>query len=100
MHMGTCVGLFHVVNLILAFFFFSFFFKQKTAYATDGRLEFRLVLFRSVEEELPDPEFWRRWSALNLEADGGLSPMEPVLKETSEERRVGKECRSRWSTFD
>src|SRR6266496_3405506 len=66
-----------------------FFFKQKTAYEFSTRLEFRRVLFRS-----PSPS-------------SGETPRDPRPAESrrsrlrsaprSEERRVGKECRSRWS---
>ena len=44
-------------------------------------------LLRKLEQEIPDSS----WSA-DLEAGSDF-------KERSEERRVGKECRSRWSPY-
>src|SRR5256885_5712977 len=32
-------------------------------------------------------------------ATGGVAPGRPILARGSEERRVGKECRSRWSPY-
>ena len=32
-------------------------------------------------------------------SDSTLFPEDPVITERSEERRVGKECRSRWSPY-
>src|SRR5882762_11141821 len=67
----------------------GFFFKQKTAYEIQVCLEFRRVLFRSLvigDTETgfgADPRSW--WTARRL------------MRERSEERRVGKECRSRWA---
>src|SRR5690242_21215454 len=98
-----------------------FFFKQKTAYEIDMWLEFRRVLFRSsyvlvaggyslalltltfwaVEEK----EWRTRWTWIwivfgsNAIAAYMFSELLPgVLHNVrSEERRVGKECKSRWS---
>src|SRR5689334_24796953 len=104
---------------LMFFFFFFFFFKQKTAYEMELRLEFRRVHFRSEREHvvvLPhavDLEV-AQGASLAAEADllrdaqrgrvarydRGLHPVQPdVLEGRSEERRVGKECRSRWSPY-
>src|SRR5580704_19075909 len=68
-----------------------FFFKQKTAYEMDGRLEFRRVLFRSFR----DGSAWRGITA----ESAAPARREAVCRNRSEERRVGKECRSRWSPY-
>src|SRR5215831_18752218 len=70
----------------------SFFFKQKTAYEMPKCLEFRRVLFRS--EVLGD----RLAAGEGRDVlQHGLPPVTEDLR--SEERRVGKECRSRWSPY-
>src|SRR5262245_65024301 len=91
---------------------FFFFFKQKTAYEMPKRLEFRRVLFRSNAAvlaaangrppvqgvvSLSGPA---QWSGDGVQ--GAKRVTVPALfvaaEGRSEERRVGKECRSRWST--
>src|SRR5205814_6427486 len=107
----------------LVFFIFFFFFKQKTAYEMPKRLEFRRVLFRShrdqrlvgvghdAAEAAVARAFERRvhliFRDLTLEQRGEVDdrhcgrwdperhPCELALR--SEERRVGKECSTRWS---
>ena len=41
---------------------------------------------------------WAVWSVLMTVTLVGCGPLEPIV-ERSEERRVGKECRSRWSPY-
>src|SRR5579862_10027423 len=68
-----------------------FFFKQKTAYEMELRLEFRRVLFRSAV----------LFDAVDLvdEAHRGRAARLDGRRDRSEERGVGKECRSRWSPY-
>ena len=40
-------------------------------------------------------EFWETL----LDSFGNLGPIAPIMLARSEERRVGKECRSRWSPY-
>ena len=104
---------------IFFFCFFVFFFKQKTAYEIHRWLEFRRVLFRSVTATLvgkvftyverpsglrkfPPPDIW----TVKLVAVKRSWILPPrfiaicwVCRNRSEERRVGKECRSRWSPY-
>src|SRR5260370_25877376 len=101
-----------------------FFFKQKTAYEIQVSLEFRRVLFRSQNRAhallskciagtapLPHLLFFgppgtgKTSSAhILVRALYGLNFRDRTLElnasdERSEERRVGKECRSRWSPY-
>src|SRR6266508_5503287 len=69
------------------------FFKQKTAYEMATGLEFRRVLFRS-----PGPRD-RRSAPRGRRPGGSFRAGRPGWSGRSEERRVGKECRSRWSTY-
>src|SRR3712207_7045895 len=93
-----------------------FFFKQNTAYEILAWLEFRRVLFRSLGQG-----FLRRVVRLLRSLvcllrllvglhrtavrflDGTAGSFGGVIAdldaERSEERRVGKECRSRWSPY-
>src|SRR5215470_13126351 len=68
-----------------------FFFKQKTAYEMLP-LEFRRVLFRSWEMR-------QRGSGKIINISSHVAFTENVNTARSEERRVGKECRSRWSPY-
>ena len=80
------------------FYIFFFFFKQKTAYEIGQWLEFRRVLFRSrlllESNKRPAPA-----------RVGAFAPVDVIVPkggtgcDRSEERRVGKECRSRWSPY-
>src|SRR6266496_3648120 len=70
-----------------------FFFKQKTAYELSTCLAFRRVLFRSF---LPAPSRHFRAGGEGPHSCGGSAVKR---EERSEERRVGKECRSRWSPY-
>src|SRR5260370_1216070 len=78
----------------------AFFFKQKTAYEIQVGLEFRRVLFRSVlaaalcTTKAADEST----SVASRSPVAGEVPAVP-LRTRSEERRVGKECRSRWSPY-
>src|SRR5260370_27012481 len=82
--------------------FVFFFFKQKTAYEIQVRLEFRRVLFRSELSGAVAVD-----GHLEARIVQGLSVSQvPERREfgkfdadRSEERRVGKECRSRWSPY-
>src|SRR5256886_7000713 len=99
-----------------------FFFKQKTAYDITRSLEFRRVLFRSNSElsSAPAAESSRSYYSaakfLAAPAPNSLPaqysatiPSSPLPAPSfppqsssvlrSEERRVGKECRSRWSPY-
>src|SRR5476649_2679629 len=68
------------------------FFEQKTAYEVTVGLEFRRVLFRSRGERVKRPGMREAPAERQRgECDGG--------RRRSEERRVGKECRSRWSPY-
>src|SRR5256885_6176542 len=102
---------------------FFFFFKKRRAYEITRCLEFRRVLFRSravlalvepaqaveVTEEFVsavDEVNDHFGSTLNLAAApsemfGVMLPNRELAKtkHRSEERRVGKECRSRWSPY-
>src|SRR5215208_5013732 len=73
------------------YFHLLFFFKQKTAYDMATRLEYRRVLFRSHADVAE-----RR---CRRGRDDGQRGVQPVGEVRSEERRVGKECRSRWSPY-
>ena len=103
--------------------FVFFFFKQKTAYEIHQWLEFRRVLFRSLEEAYQELEqdaakvieetgfdvskahitrlADMRYIGQGFEVVTTLpeGPYEASSAERSEERRVGKECRSRWSPY-
>src|SRR5215204_4537667 len=79
--------------MVMCVYFFFFFFKQKTAYELTVWLEFRRVLFRSLDE-LVEP----RVAGVGLVPRVAAAPGEEP-GERSEERRVGKECRSRWSPY-
>ena len=52
---------------------------------------------------LPVPVLNARTVAVIIDPDAGISPSAPMAnknaQERSEERRVGKECRSRWSPY-
>src|SRR3989454_6995413 len=114
-----------VISRLLVLRLFFFFFKQKTAYEITRCLEFRRVLFRSrrdgerrllhagaaehaerahVAAVAPAPDAdavgvdvrLRRKPAGRRDLIGRLVATEV---ERSEERRVGKECRSRWSPY-
>src|SRR6266446_9082104 len=68
-----------------------YFFKQKTAYEITRCLEFRRVLFRSsVGVKLSGTR--HLWVKRGAELIAGAVGR-------SEERRVGKECRSRWAPY-
>src|SRR3712207_6926630 len=78
-----------------------FFFKQKTAYEILASLEFRRVLFRSQRiapgdrlGTAADADLTRARQQLAL-AGARIAAAASAVR--SEERRVGKECRSRWS---
>src|ERR1051325_8592874 len=69
-----------------------FFFKQKTAYEiTYGDWSSDGVLFRSVPELLARDAHAELIAARLADLTGEA--------QRSEERRVGKECRSRWSPY-
>src|SRR5690348_18501757 len=89
-----------VCNVLLVFFFF----KQKKAYEMDGGLEFRRVLFRSRDGGGAGELVVERGDACVVRRDLGEGVLHDregrVLTDRSEERRVGKECRSRWSPDD
>src|SRR5689334_23989760 len=95
-----------------------FFFKQKTAYEMELRLEFRRVLFRSTSSTVSSesaPRSFTKEDVLEIfslatpscletisttlvsisAADAIAPPAMGIIR--SEERRVGKECRYRWS---
>src|SRR6476660_9973181 len=88
-----------ICGLVFSFFFSTilraasmfFFFKQKTAYEMIWRLEFRRVLFRSGghTREPVGPR-------AGIDSTGCAAC---TARSRSEERRVGKECRSRWSPY-
>src|SRR5689334_24793061 len=111
-----------VKYIVLVNMYYFFFFKQKTAYEMELRLEFRRVLFRSDGGFLGEGGLQRLDSLLGreelelrvLSESLGLGIAELALFEAhvenrgiladdvekrSEERRVGKECRSRWSAY-
>src|SRR5256886_4150540 len=51
-----------------------------------------------------DRRYWRPWTKQEIEASERAASeprtiFEPLAKKRSEERRVGKECRSRWSPY-
>src|SRR5215831_17658127 len=86
-HVDFIFGLTKVEVDVFTFFFF----KQKTAYEMPKGLEFRRVLFRSIGGE-------------HRAARGGPFgewdfERQRLAADRSEERRVGKECRSRWSPY-
>src|SRR5256885_12551602 len=109
--------------LIFGHIGFIFFFKEKTAYEITRVLEFRRVLFRSQRSvrEGTGGQQTARSSAflLGLATDVGAWHVRLSLYTShksvvrlarssadargrglrSEERRVGKECRSRWSPY-
>src|SRR5215467_7748496 len=70
-----------------------FFFSSRRRHTRlQGDLEFRRVLFRSA------PPGHQQLVARGR-CDGGLRKVRPWPDKRSEERRVGKECRSRWSPY-
>src|SRR5258708_11976800 len=111
----------YVMIWSLLFSVFFFFFKQKTAYEMIWSLEFRRVLFRSVRPEFVQQGWrlsvnvsWRQFRQPDVVdklkrtlAATGADPRRltlevtesVVMRDRSEERRVGKECRSRWSPY-
>src|SRR6266702_7615873 len=78
-----------VFTVVDAFLFF--FFKQKTAYEMATSLEFRRVLFRS--------RCWRPGRTACGRSRRRACRSCSTAAARSEERRVGKECRCRWSPY-
>src|SRR5438094_1507309 len=79
------------------FFFFFFFFFQ----AEDGIRDRTVTGVQTCALPILSPAlvlFHREASELSANLRAGR-PVEPFLLERSEERRVGKECRSRWSPY-
>src|SRR2546426_5443481 len=90
--------------------YFLFFRKQKAASEVTGCLECSRVLFRSRPRRHLIAEERERLGPRSDEGEAGLgaAPREvrllaqeavPWVHGRSEERRVGKECRSRWSPY-
>ena len=79
--------------------FFFFFFKQKTAYEIGQWLEFRRVLFRSNKVSHLNRPLKQHHPAADKVVGNILEAKAQTDTEGSEERRVGKECRSRWSPY-
>ena len=50
-----------------------------------------------VDIDVPSQELAEKMSTTGIEVEGVESPAAGLLR--SEERRVGKECRSRWSPY-
>src|SRR5207302_11135128 len=78
--------------------FFFFFFKQKTAYEIGLGIPAE-PLFRSLggksaadKDNHEYPFLYQRQTCHQVQ------PNQATYQKRSEERRVGKECRSRWST--
>src|SRR6202521_641221 len=71
----------------------SIFSKQKTAYAILRCLEFRRVLFRSVGRVTATVAIEAQCREILQQA------LEDKNPDRSKERRVGKECRSRWAPY-
>ena len=63
-------------------------------------LDFRRAM-RKVEDEFGDKDWWFKvWGPAEFQADSdGMAHREQWELKRSEERRVGKECRSRWSPY-
>src|SRR2546422_4802704 len=97
--MDVCVVLTGCMSLLIVFFFFK---------AEDG---IRVVAVTGVQTcALPISRLIRRAEGISTHADPAGSVLvaggggrvfrgEGRLSERSEERRVGKECRSRWSPY-
>src|SRR2546426_5091444 len=96
--------------MIYYFIFFFFFFQ-----AEDGIRDYKVTGVQTcalpicfVVPKLFDPKF-HRWLLdafdKRIQADYGVEAVvtaedvEQMLSQRSEERRVGKECRSRWSPY-
>src|SRR5205807_3548343 len=81
------------LQFITSFFFFFFFFQAEDGIRDYKVTEFRRVLFRSS-----------RCSTSTAASAPTRRPSRPrrcaCTPSRSEERRVGKECRSRWSPYD
>ena len=95
---SLCTLLFYFVVFSL-FVFFFFFFKQKTAYEIyqcDWSSDVCSSDLRVLDLPLQDSNFLTK-----LVPDKPGIELKRVLKAPmrSEERRVGKECRSRWSPY-
>ena len=88
-----------VLLVVYLFFFFFFFFKQKTAYEMCGRDWSSDVCSSDLSAQPPGTEAYAtafidcRWP------DGYYHKSRVFFIDRSEERRVGKECRSRWSPY-
>src|SRR2546427_4332389 len=94
---ATCATSAERLDICCSFFFF---FKQKTAYEIDCDWSSDVCssdLLRSAR--------WRHLAAFLSRQAGateqieGLKGTQPEGASRSEERRVGKECRSRWSPY-
>src|SRR5262245_64214789 len=86
----TCYS--DLLLIIIVCFFLFFFFKQKTAYEIGLGIPAE-PLFRSNCSRT------RKVNANNSAALTGRSTPLIMFSVRSEERRVGKECRSRWSPY-
>src|SRR2546430_5750769 len=96
MHWMRC----YVANVVVLFFFFSSR-RRHTRFDCDWSSDVcssDLVLPWVVEAEASYGGVLRRL-AKSSGVEGGLSPHLGFLQQRSEERRVGKECRSRWSPY-
>ena len=61
-------------------------FFENGAVAMDGTAVKKVGTLEEIKKEFPDAEY--------VDAKGGV-----IMPARSEERRVGKECRSRWSPY-
>src|SRR5690348_17810453 len=100
--------------MILLFFVFFFFFQAEDG-IRDGRVtgvQTCALPISAAQEKASPPDFSSNqvgWLTFNVDfsiVPGGTSPLhtDPAHprvsnQERSEERRVGKECRSRWSPY-
>src|SRR5207249_6116994 len=92
------LDLVYFVADINSLFFFFFFFQAEDGIRDRNVMEFRRVLFRSEGRPLCGPDRGRLPSRRGL-LDAQRPPPAAGAAEAegrSEERRVGKECRSRW----
>src|SRR5262245_64000124 len=90
-----------VVELVISYFFF-FFFKQKTAYEIGLGIPAEPLFRSAVHFELLLLVYELNRSGLLAENEKIrpiLAQLEKLLLCRSEERRVGKECRSRWWAY-
>src|SRR2546427_1599341 len=96
--MSLCLSVLSCVSLLSVAFIFFFFFFQ----AEDGIRDLTVTGVQTcalpISQRRPgDPSTWSPFSS--SPANTSYEPSDSPANARSEERRVGKECRSRWSPY-